>query len=101
MNKVGIVASLVVLASLSTPAAASDRHGSAPTVETGDLEAQLAALPRLPAAQRKVVTIYEFRSGVPGIVNQALTDMFTNALVKSGTFLVAERQRLTPDIATE
>jgi curli biogenesis system outer membrane secretion channel CsgG len=91
----------VSLAALSQPALARDRHDSPPTVETNDLEAQLAALPRLPASQRKVVTIYEFRSGVPGVMNQALTDMFTNALVKSGQFLVAERQRLTPDIATE
>lgn len=101
MKRLVVLTSFAALTSLSGAAAARDKHDSAPVVETSDLEAQLAALPRLPASQRKIVTIYEFRSGVPGIVNQALTDMFTSALVKSGAFLVAERQRLTPDIATE
>lgn len=101
MKRMAIPASFAAMIVLAAPAAGRDRHDSAPVVEQSDLEAQLAALPRLPAAQRKVVTIYEFRSGVPGVVNQALTDMFTSALMKSGQFLVAERERLTPDIATE
>lgn len=50
---------------------------------------------------RKVVTIYEFRSSVPEISAAAATDMFTTALIKSGTFTVAERERLNQGVAFE
>jgi curli biogenesis system outer membrane secretion channel CsgG len=72
-----------------------------PVVDHSRTSDRLEALPRLPMNQRKVVTIYQFTSGVPGVSNSALTDMFTTALIKSGAFLVAERERLNADIATE
>ena len=89
-------AALLVTGSAATAAAGGD-----PVVTRSTTSDRLAALPRLPMNQRKIVTIYEFRSGVAGIDNRALTDMFTNALVKSGAFAVVERQRLVPDITTE
>lgn len=89
---------LAVMCLTATPTLARDKT---PKVDDTDLDRQLAALPRLPASQRKVVTIYQFRSGVAGISNQAMTDMFMTALIKSGAFLVAERQNLVPDIQIE
>ena len=80
--------------------AGSPDDGAAPVVERSSTSAALEALPRLPVAQRKVVTIYQFRSGVPGIQNQAAADMFTNALMESGAFLVAEREMMA-DLAAE
>lgn len=62
---------------------------------------QLQARPRVPVNQRPVVTIYAFRGTVPGVDVDAATDMFTTALVRSGAFVVAERQRLVPDISVE
>jgi curli biogenesis system outer membrane secretion channel CsgG len=80
--------------------AGSHDDGDAPQVESSGTSAALEALPRLPVAQRKIVTIYQFRSGVAGIQNQAAADMFTNALMESGAFLVAERQMMA-DLAAE
>lgn len=50
---------------------------------------------------RKVVTIYQFRSSVPEVNGQGATDMFTTALIKSGAFAVAERQRLQEGVVRE
>lgn len=101
-NMMRVTAAALAIAPLALaiapPAAAKDK---APTVDDTDLDKQLAALPRLPASQRKIVTIYQFRSGVAGVSNLALTDMFMSALVKSGAFLVAERQNLVPDVQVE
>ncbi|MFI4975912.1 MAG: CsgG/HfaB family protein [Caulobacterales bacterium] len=72
-----------------------------PVVDHSSTTSALEALPRLPISQRKVVGVYEFSSGVPGVSNTALTDMFTTALVKSGAFLVGERQHLATDITSE
>ena len=47
------------------------------------------------------VTIYEFRSSVSEVSGAAATDMFTTALIKSGSFTVAERQRLNQGVAFE
>ncbi|MDT8273284.1 MAG: CsgG/HfaB family protein [Desulfomonilia bacterium] len=60
-------------------------------------------LESLPRAQgpRPVVTIYEFRSSVPEVSAAAATDMFTTALIKSGSFAVAERQRLNEGVLRE
>jgi curli biogenesis system outer membrane secretion channel CsgG len=51
--------------------------------------------------RKKVATIYEFRSRVPGITSRDATDMFTTALVKSGAFAVAERQQLQKGVERE
>jgi curli biogenesis system outer membrane secretion channel CsgG len=72
-----------------------------PVVDNSRTSDRLESLPRAPLAQRPVVTIYEFRSGVPEVADAALTDMFTTALVKSGQFRVVERQRLAQGIAQE
>ena len=61
----------------------------------------LQSIPRKPLAQRTPVTIYQFRSGVAAINNQAATDMFTTALVKSGQFRVVERAQLAPGVIYE
>ncbi len=61
---------------------------------------KLESLPRV-KGQRKVVTIYEFRSLVPEVSAAAATDMFTTALIKSGSFAVAERQRLNEGVMLE
>jgi curli biogenesis system outer membrane secretion channel CsgG len=97
----GAAALLLLFGPAAALAGGHNDDDDAPQVEQTKTSSALEALPRLPASQRKVVTIYQFKSGVPGIANNALTDMFVNALMESGAFLVAERENLTPDIATE
>jgi curli biogenesis system outer membrane secretion channel CsgG len=53
------------------------------------------------AGAKPVVTIYEFRSGVPEIQVKAAQEMFVTALIKSGAFAVAERQRLNEGVIRE
>ena len=105
MGKSMLAGAMAALLLLFGPAAAlAGGHSDdddAPQVEHTKTSSALEQLPRLPVSQRKVVTIYQFKSGVPGIANNALTDMFVNALMESGAFLVAERENLAPDIATE
>jgi curli biogenesis system outer membrane secretion channel CsgG len=93
------VASLALVLIAGAPAFAQD--DDQPQIEHSRTSDALEALPRLPVSERKVVTIYQFSSGVPDVSNSALTDMFTTALIKSGAFLVAERERLPTDIASE
>jgi curli biogenesis system outer membrane secretion channel CsgG len=50
---------------------------------------------------KPVVTIYEFRSSVPEIQVKAAQEMFVTALIKSGQFAVAERQRLDAGVNRE
>jgi curli biogenesis system outer membrane secretion channel CsgG len=50
---------------------------------------------------KPVVTIYEFRSSVPEIQVRAAQEMFVTALIKSGAFAVAERQRLDEGVNRE
>jgi curli biogenesis system outer membrane secretion channel CsgG len=61
---------------------------------------QLRKLPRK-AGERPVVAIYEFRSAVPEIQVGAAKEMFVTALVRSGAFAVAERQRLAEGVMRE
>lgn len=51
--------------------------------------------------QRKVVAIYEFRSSVAEVSARGATDMFTTALVKSGTFSIVERARIHDGVMRE
>ncbi|MBI5906255.1 MAG: hypothetical protein HZB86_12050 [Deltaproteobacteria bacterium] len=53
------------------------------------------------AGAKTVVTIYEFRSSVPEIQVKAAQEMFVTALIKSGAFAVAERQRLNEGVMRE
>lgn len=73
---------------------------SAPIVDNSNSTRALQGLPRTMGA-KKIVTIYEFRSSVPEIAARGATDMFTNALVKSGAFAVAERSRLNEGVNLE
>jgi len=61
---------------------------------------KLESLPRV-KGEKKVVTIYEFRSSVQEVSAAAATDMFTTALIKSGAFAVAERHRLNEGVMVE
>jgi len=96
-----VAAAAMMLAPACALAGHHDDDSDQPVVEHTTTMNALEALPRLPVSQRKVVTIYEFRSGAPGVDPTGLTDRFTNAVMQSGAFLVTERQRLMPDIATE
>lgn len=61
---------------------------------------ELRKLPRR-AGERPVVAIYEFRSAVPEVQVGAAQEMFKTALVRSGAFVVAERQRLSEGVMRE
>lgn len=61
---------------------------------------ELRKVPRK-AGERPVVAIYEFRSAVPEIQVGAAQEMFVTALVRSGAFAVAERQRLAEGVMRE
>ena len=61
---------------------------------------QLRKLPRT-AGPKPIVTIYEFRSAVPEVQVKAAQEMFMTALLNSGAFAVAERQRLNEGIMRE
>ncbi len=61
---------------------------------------ELARIKRAPGA-RTAVAIYEFRSAVPEIQVAAAQEMFVTALMKSGAFAVAERQRLNDGVMRE
>lgn len=50
---------------------------------------------------KPVVAIYEFRSSVPEVQVRAAQEMFVTALIKSGAFAVAERQRLDEGVNRE
>jgi curli biogenesis system outer membrane secretion channel CsgG len=60
----------------------------------------LRQVPRKPG-ERPVVAIYEFRSAVPEVQVGAAQEMFVTALVRSGAFAVAERQRLGEGVMRE
>ncbi len=61
---------------------------------------ELARVKRQPG-QKTVVAIYEFRSSVPDVQVAAAQEMFVTALIKSGAFAVAERQRLNEGLMRE
>jgi curli biogenesis system outer membrane secretion channel CsgG len=71
-----------------------------PEVDKSKTTLKLKSLKRK-AGPKPVVTIYEFRSSVPEIQVKAAAEMFMTALVKSGAFAVAERQRLNEGILRE
>lgn len=73
---------------------------SDPTIDKSSTTKKLESLPRA-KGNRKVVTIYEFRSSVSEVSGATATDMFTTALIKSGSFSVAERNRLNQGVAME
>jgi curli biogenesis system outer membrane secretion channel CsgG len=75
--------------------------GQAPArVDDSPSAQQLRKVPRK-AGERPVVAIYEFRSAVPEVQVGAAQEMFVTALVRSGAFAVAERQRLGEGVMRE
>ena len=74
--------------------------GSDPKLDDSATTKKLQSLPKV-QGDKKVVTIYEFRSSVSEVSGAAATDMFTTALIKSGSFAVAERHRLNQGVAFE
>jgi curli biogenesis system outer membrane secretion channel CsgG len=73
---------------------------SAAYVDDSDSARALRQVPRK-AGERPVVAIYEFRSSVPEVQVGAAQEMFVTALVRSGAFVVAERQRLGEGVMQE
>lgn len=53
------------------------------------------------AGQKPVVAIYDVRSSVPEVQPGAAREMFVTALIRSGAFAVAERQRLNEGVMRE
>jgi curli biogenesis system outer membrane secretion channel CsgG len=101
MNKVLVkIASVTLAVLLGTVLTAWGWGNEDPQLDNSATTEKLESLPRV-EGDRKVVTIYEFRSSVPEVSSAAATDMFTTALIKSGTFAVAERQRLNQGVALE
>lgn len=88
---------LALMLALSTPWAHAQ---TAAKVDDSDTAKALRKLPRA-ASARPVVAIYEFRSATPDVQVKAAQEMFMTALVNSGAFAVAERQRLNEGIMRE
>ena len=61
---------------------------------------ELRAVKRTPGA-KTTVAIFEVRSAVPEVQVPAAQEMFVTALIKSGAFAVAERQRLNEGVMRE
>jgi curli production assembly/transport component CsgG len=86
----------ILTAALALPlvAAAQARADATPGAQ------QLKKLPRK-QGDRVAVTIYEFRSMLPGMNARTATEMFTTALVQSGQFRVVERSRVNEGVVRE
>jgi curli biogenesis system outer membrane secretion channel CsgG len=97
-----VVSSIMCLLTCATLAACAGMDSlSAPAQVDASVGAKaLKKLPRKPG-DRVAVTVYEFRSGLPGLSGQSATDMFKTALVHSGQFRVVERSRLNEGVARE
>jgi len=104
MNKtyrmMSLISWIVIITFLFAGTACATLGEEEPQIDQSKTTKKLQSLPRA-QGDRKVVTIYEFRSGVPEITATAATDMFTTALIKSGAFKVAERQRMQQGVMIE
>ena len=89
---------LIVL--LLLPSSAALRAQSNARVDDSASTRELRAVKRAPGA-RTAVAIYEFRSAVAEVQVGAAQEMFVTALIKSGAFAVAERQRLNEGVMRE
>ena len=94
-------AAAILLLGAGQAVAGSHHDNDAAVIEHSQGDDALQSLPRLPISQRRVVGIYQFRSGVPGVQNAAAADMFTTALVESGAFMVGERSQMTANVVAE
>jgi curli biogenesis system outer membrane secretion channel CsgG len=79
---------------------ATARAQSAARVDDSANAKELDRVPRK-AGARPTVAIYEFRSVVPEVQVGAAREMFVTALIRSGAFAVAERQRLAEGVMRE
>jgi curli biogenesis system outer membrane secretion channel CsgG len=102
MRKGRFVRSAVVvgMSALLLSSAAFVLAGEEAKVDNSKITQKLKRLKRKPGA-KPVVAIYEFRSSVPEIQVRGAQDMFVTALIKSGSFAVAERQRLNEGVMRE
>ncbi len=80
--------------------ACADIASEPPRSDTAPTTQALKKLPRKPG-EPVAVTIYEFRSELPGVASHAATDMFKTALVQSGQFRVVERARVNEGVIRE
>jgi curli biogenesis system outer membrane secretion channel CsgG len=96
----GVAASLAVCAALLTVFSGGASAQTAARVDDSQSSKQLAKVRRT-AAPKTAVAIYEFRSVVPEVRVGAAQEMFVTALIKSGAFAVAERQRLNEGVMRE
>jgi len=90
----------LLLACLLSSAAPAAQAQSAARVDDSVSARSLDAVPRR-AGEKATVAIYEFRSTVSQVPVAAARDMFVSALVRSGAFAVAERQRLQEGVMRE
>lgn len=93
-----LLMTLVALCGLA--AAPSVQAQSNARVDDSASSKELARVKRAPGA-RTAVAIYEFRSAVAEVQVAAAQEMFVTALIKSGAFAVAERQRLNEGLMRE
>jgi curli biogenesis system outer membrane secretion channel CsgG len=89
-----------VLALLCLALAACAQAQSNARVDNSASSKEIARVKRAPGA-KTAVAIYEFRSAVPDVQVGAAQEMFVTALIKSGSFAVAERQRLNEGVMRE
>ena len=93
----------VCLTAVATVALAVPFISSAQTPARVDDSATAKELGRVQrrAGPKPVVAIYDFRSAVPEVQVGAAREMFVTALIRSGAFTVAERQRLNEGVMRE
>ena len=98
----GLPASLAWLPCLALALALAGpvRAQSNARVDDSASSKELRAIKRQ-AGAKPAVAIYEFRSAVPDVQAAAAQEMFVTALIKSGAFAVAERQRLNEGLMRE
>lgn len=89
-------ANMLALAAALALAGCNQTMGALAQPAQADASPGAQALKKLPrkAGERVAVTIYEFRSELPGVSARSATEMFKTAMVQSGRFRVVERARL-------
>ncbi len=98
LRQIVFVAVLFASVFVSFPVYAGEEE---PYVDNSRTTQKLESLRHNNNHPKPVATVYEFRSSVPEINGRAATDMFTTALIKSGSFTVVERQRLSEGVVRE
>ena len=93
-----IITTICLAATLGLPLPAAAQSNA--RVDDSASSKELARVKRT-ANAKAVVAINEFRSAVPEVQVGAAQEMFVTALIKSGAFAVAERQRLSEGVMRE